>query len=138
MMQPSSPRSRLYADGPQVVALPPLERRWLIAPFVVLASLWTWIGHGLLQSAVRSDFAAMTAAAGALCILIFCLIKVRRDDRQRRMEFLAALQDLDLATLQHSATSPLVDDVSRQLLVTYLNRRYPGWSTLEAARKPQR
>lgn len=69
----------------------------------------------------------MTAAAGALCILIFCLIKVRRDDRQRRMEFLAALEELDLATLQHSATSPLIDDVSRRLLITYLNQRYPGW-----------
>lgn len=127
MIQPSSPRSRMYADGPQVVALPPLDQRWLIAPYLVFASLWMWISQGLLQSAAGSALAPITAAAIALCIAVLCLIKVRRDDRRRRRAFLAALDELDLATLQHSTMSPLVDDVSRQLLVTYLNQRYPGW-----------
>lgn len=33
------------------------------------------------------------------------------------------------SALQHSATSPLVDAESRQLLATHLNDRYPGWAS---------
>lgn len=129
-MKPSSPRSRLYADGPQVVALPPLDQRWLIAPFAVCGSLLIGaaflIAVDLLQvgSAVTI---ALVATAAALCTAVVSFTMLRRENRQRKQEFLVALEELDLATLQHSATSPLIDDVSRRLLITYLNQRYPGW-----------
>ncbi len=127
MIQPSSPRSRMYADGPQVVALPPLDQRWMIAPFAVLAS--TLIGASLLLSVglLQLGFAVTLVVAAALSTAVVSFFRLRRENRQRKQEFLAALEDLDLATLQHSTMSPLVDDVSRQLLVTYLNQRYPGW-----------
>lgn len=129
MMQPSLPRSRLYSDGPQVVALPPLDQRWMLAPFVVCAGLLIGLGSlgrvGLLGLDVMS--ALGLSAGAALCTAIISFFVLRRENSQRKQEFLAVLEDLDLAALQHSAMSPLVDDVSRQLLVTYLNQRYPGW-----------
>jgi len=130
MMKPSSPRSRLYSDGPQVVALPPLDQRWMLAPFVVCAGLVIGLGSlgsvGLLGLNVIS--AVALSAGGALCTAMISFVMLRRENRQRKREFLETLEELDLATLQHSAASPLIDDVSRKVLVAYLDGRYPGWA----------
>jgi hypothetical protein len=90
----------------------------MLSPFAVFASLW--IGLGLLQLDSAFTIAPAAAAAAALCTAVFSLIK-------RKRAFVEALEELDLATLQHSAASPLIDEVSRQLLVAHLNWRYPDW-----------
>lgn len=140
MMKPSSPRSRLYSDGPQVVALRPLGQRWMLAPFVVGAGLLIGLGSlgrvGLLGLDVMS--ALGLSAGAALCTAIISFFVLRRENCQRKVEFLAALEELDLATLRHSVTSPLIDEVSRRVLVTYLNQRYPGWIDQDSMGEPTR
>lgn len=131
MMQPSPARSRLYSDGPQVVALPPLDQRWMLAPFVVCAGLVIGLGSLASVGLLGLDFkAALGLSAGAaLLTATVSFVMLRRENRRRKQAFTSALEGLDLATLQHSAVSPLIDDVSRSVLVAYLNHRYPGWST---------